>query len=127
MGFPSPAADYAESPLSLDQLLIDHPSATYFFKAAEDSYRNGIMKGALLIVDSSLKPSDGVIIVCDIGGEYRLKRYRSVPFPHLENMSTALREDFPEPDAEGYDAVYGVVTYIINNGNAGKFIDYPAA
>lgn len=54
MGFPSPAADYAESRISLDQQIIRHPSATYFMRAADSHHREGILQGALLVVDSSL-------------------------------------------------------------------------
>ena len=56
MGFPSPAADYVESRISLDQQIIRHPSATYFMRAADSHHREGILQGALLVVDSSLTP-----------------------------------------------------------------------
>lgn len=68
MGFPSPAADYAESRISLDQQLIRHPSATYFMRAADSHHREGILQGALLVVDSSLTPVDGSLLVCAIEG-----------------------------------------------------------
>lgn len=44
MGFPSPAADYAESRISLDQQIIRHPSATYFMRAADSHHREGILQ-----------------------------------------------------------------------------------
>ncbi len=72
MGFPSPAADYAESRISLDQQIIRHPSATYFMRAADSHHREGILQGALLVVDSSLTPVDGSLLVCAMEGEYRL-------------------------------------------------------
>ena len=71
MGFPSPAADYAESRISLDQQIIRHPSATYFMRAADSHHREGILQGALLVVDSSLTPVDGSLLVCALDGEYR--------------------------------------------------------
>ena len=58
MGFPSPAADYVESRLSLDEVLIQKPAATYYMRAGETIYRCGIMKDALLVIDSSLKPCE---------------------------------------------------------------------
>jgi len=125
MAFPSPAADFAETRISLDRLLISHPSATYYLRAGESYRRPGIHKGALLVVDSSLCPCDGSIIVCDMGGEYRLKQYRKLPSPHLENLANGAREELPESDAEGNDAVFGVVTYIINDGRAAEFDDNP--
>ncbi|EOK4350035.1 S24 family peptidase, partial [Escherichia coli] len=54
-GFPSPAADYIEQRIDLNQLLIQHPSATYFVKASGDSMIDGgISDGDLLIVDSAI-------------------------------------------------------------------------
>ncbi|SQB40289.1 DNA polymerase V subunit UmuD [Citrobacter koseri] len=55
-GFPSPAQDYVESRIDLNELLVRHPSATYFVKATGDSMRDaGIGEGDLLVVDSSRK------------------------------------------------------------------------
>lgn len=82
MGFPSPAADYVESRISLDQQIIRHPSATYFMRAADSHHREGILQGALLVVDSSITPVDGSLLVCAIEGEYRVKRYRKYPRRH---------------------------------------------
>ena len=53
-GFPSPAADYVEQRIDLNELMIQHPSATYFVKAAGDSMIDGgINDGDLLVVDSA--------------------------------------------------------------------------
>lgn len=53
-GFPSPAADYVEQRIDLNELLVAHPSSTYFVKAAGDSMiEAGISDGDLLVVDSS--------------------------------------------------------------------------
>ena len=53
-GFPSPAADFEENSLDLNELLIKHPAATYFFRVAGDSMKNaGIFSGDLLIIDRS--------------------------------------------------------------------------
>ena len=53
-GFPSPAADYVEQRIDLNELLVSHPSSTYFVKAAGDSMiEAGISDGDLLVVDSS--------------------------------------------------------------------------
>lgn len=59
MGFPSPATDYIEERISIDKRLIAHPSAIYMMIAGTTYLRAGIMKGAMLIVDSSLTPKDG--------------------------------------------------------------------
>lgn len=62
MGFPSPAQDYVEERISLDKRLIAHPSATYMMIAGSTYLRAGIIKGAMLIVDSSLTPKDGSLL-----------------------------------------------------------------
>lgn len=85
MRFPSPATDYVEQRISLDKRLIAHPSATYMMVAGSKYLRAGITKGAMLIVDSSLTPKDGSLLVCTIDGEFRSLRYRTHPQPFLEN------------------------------------------
>ena len=56
-GFPSPAADYIDKPIDLNELLIAHPAATYFVRVAGDSMVGiGIFDGSLLLVDSSIRP-----------------------------------------------------------------------
>lgn len=127
MGFPSPAADFAESRISLDAKFISHPAATYFMRAAATHYREGIAKGALLVVDSSLSPCDGSLLICDIGGEFMVKRYRTYPKPHLENLESGKRERLPDKN-EASDTsrpVFGVITYIINDARSGEFDDCP--
>ena len=86
MGFPSPAADYVENRLSLDERFIHKPSATYYMKASETIYRCGIMKDALLVIDSSLNPCDGSLLVCEIGGEFKVKIYRTYPQPDRKSV-----------------------------------------
>ncbi len=71
MGFPSPAADYVEERISLDQRFIAHPSATYMMVAGTTYLRAGILKGAMLIVDSSLTLKDGSLLVCAIDGNLK--------------------------------------------------------
>lgn len=125
MGFPSPAADFAESRISLDAKFISHPAATYFMRAAATHYREGIAKGALLVVDSSLSPCDGSLLICDIGGEFMVKRYRTYPKPHLVNLENGRREAIPEDNYGEASALFGVITYIINDARPGEFDDCP--
>nr|WP_233611445.1 S24 family peptidase [Citrobacter sp. FDAARGOS_156] len=128
MGFPSPAADYVETRISLDQQFIRHPSATYFMRAAASYYREGILNGALLVIDSSLSPCDGSLLICAMDGEFRIKRYRAHPKPHLINLENGRREAIPA-EKEGYGTslpVFGVITYIINDARLGEFDDCPA-
>ncbi|MDP0763379.1 S24 family peptidase, partial [Klebsiella pneumoniae] len=63
-GFPSPAQDYVEKRIDLNELLVQHPSATYFVKAAGDSMIDaGIDEGDLLVVDSARKAEHGDIVI----------------------------------------------------------------
>ncbi|RTP87949.1 LexA family transcriptional regulator, partial [Enterobacter asburiae] len=112
MGFPSPAADYVEQRISLDQRIITRPAATYFMRAGATHYREGILSGALLVVDASMRPCDGSLLVCRMEGELRIKRYRNHPKAHLEDLQTGRREEIPaHDDMNSPDAIFGVITY----------------
>ncbi|EPA5203378.1 DNA polymerase III subunit theta [Escherichia coli] len=92
---------------------------------AEQVAREGILQGALLVVDSSLTPVDGSLLICAMEGEYRIKRYRKYPRQHLEDLSTGKKEALPVDD-DGYtgsNAVFGVITHVINDARSGEF-DY---
>lgn len=74
-GFPSPADDYIESHLDLNSHLIQHPSATFFVRASGDSMiKAGIADGDLLIVDRSIEPCHGRIVIAAVNGELTVKR-----------------------------------------------------
>jgi len=78
-GFPSPADDYKEKSLDLNEHLIKHPSATIFVKANDDSMiKAGIFPGDLLIVDSSLKPCDKKIVIAMYDGSMLVRRFRNI-------------------------------------------------
>ncbi len=127
MGFPSPASDYVETRISLDQQLISQPAATYFMRASRSHFREGILQGALLVVDASLTACDGSLLICAIDGEFRIKRYRTHPQPHLINLESGRREALPVDD-DGYGsapAIFGVITYIINDARNAEFDDSP--
>ena len=64
-GFPSPAEQYLEPPLDLNELLVKRPAATFFVKVEGDSMINaGIQDKDLLVVDRALTPANGDIIIC---------------------------------------------------------------
>ncbi|MDG2091586.1 MAG: translesion error-prone DNA polymerase V autoproteolytic subunit [Gammaproteobacteria bacterium] len=73
-GFPSPADDYIENSLDLNDYLIKHPSSTYFARAAGDSMiERGILDKALLIVDRAIEPRQGQVVIAAINGELTCK------------------------------------------------------
>lgn len=68
-GFESPAAEYKELGLSLDQLLIRHPNATFIGQASGASMQGvGIFDGDLLIVDRAINARNGDVIVANYNG-----------------------------------------------------------
>lgn len=76
-GFPSPAEQYVERPLDLNELLVARPAATYFVRAAGDSMEGaGIRSGDLLVVDRSLEPEDGSVVIACVDGEFTVKTFR---------------------------------------------------
>lgn len=73
-GFPSPADDYLEQQLDLQEYLIRHPAATFFARAQGDSMQGlGIFDGDLLIIDRSLDPMDRQIVVAALDGQLTCK------------------------------------------------------
>ncbi|QDP72209.1 translesion error-prone DNA polymerase V autoproteolytic subunit [Legionella israelensis] len=74
-GFPSPADDYIECRLDLNQHLIKHPAATFFVRTSGDSMNHaGIQSGDMLVVDRSLGAIHGKIVIAAIDGELTVKR-----------------------------------------------------
>ena len=76
-GFPSPAMDFMEQSIDLNQQLIKHPSSTFYGRVSGQSMKNaGINDGDLLIIDKSLEAKDNRIAVCFIDGEFTIKRIK---------------------------------------------------
>lgn len=113
-GFPSPADDYLELSLDLNQYLIKHPAATFYVRVKGDSMINaGIHDGDLLIVDKSVEPENNDVVVCVINGEFTVKRLKKVneeiylipENSHYQAVKISENMDFQ---------VWGVVTYTIH-------------
>jgi len=115
-GFPSPAADYVEQRIDLNELLVAHPSSTYFVKAAGDSMiEAGISDGDLLVVDSSRTAERGDIVIAAIEGEFTVKRLQLRPTVQLNPMNSAY-----SPIVVGSEDtldVFGVVTFIVKSAS----------
>lgn len=113
-GFPSVAEDSWKEPLDLNRFLVSHPSATFFLKVSGHSMTGaGIFDQDIVIVDRSLSPSDGKIIIASIDGELTIKRLI------LKDNHTFLAAENPEfqPIAITADSdfrVWGVVTYVLH-------------
>lgn len=113
-GFPSPAEDYAENKLDLNEFLIKHPSATFFVKVSGDSMVGaGINSGDLLVVDRAEKPVNNRVVIAVIDGEFTVKRIHKKKekiFLVPENDEYKPLEVKPEMNCE----VWGVVTFVIH-------------
>lgn len=113
-GFPSPASDYIDQALDLNELLIKHPSSTFYVRATGNSMIGaGIYSGDILVVDRSLKPENGKIVIAILNGEFVVKRLS------IKNQCISLiseNDSFPNINiAEGMDfEVWGVVTTVIH-------------
>ena len=113
-GFPSPADDYVETSLDLSEHLMGKKEATFFVRVAGDSMREaGIHDGDILVVDRSVEPEGGSVVVAALDGELTVKRYE-------------VRSGYPYlmPEADGYDpipirdgqelVVWGVVQHVVH-------------
>lgn len=74
-GFPSPAADYAEDSLDINEYLIPHKASTFIFTVVGDSMKNvGILDGDKVVVDRSIEPKHRHIVIAVVNSEYTIKR-----------------------------------------------------
>jgi DNA polymerase V len=74
-GFPSPAADYQDKRLDINEYLIRNPVSTFFFPVQGDSMEGAeIFDGDILVVDRSVKARHGHIVVAFVDGERLVKR-----------------------------------------------------
>ncbi|WP_323970738.1 translesion error-prone DNA polymerase V autoproteolytic subunit [Aeromonas hydrophila] len=112
-GFPSPAQDYVEQTIDLNQLCIAHPAATYFVRAAGDSMvDHGIRDGDLLIVDRSRKARHGSVVVAAVDGEFTVKELQLEPSIALLPGNRAYQ---PIYFCEGQELeIFGVVTGVVH-------------
>ena len=75
-GFQSPAAEYRQLTLDLDELLIEHPTATFIGQAKGDSMTGvGIFDGDLLIVDRAANASSLDVVVANLNGSFVCKLF----------------------------------------------------
>ena len=113
-GFPSPAADYVDKTLDLNELLIQKPAATFFVRAQGESMLGaGIHPNDILVVDRSLEPVSGKIVICALNGELTVKRLL-----HDDDQWLLRAENPRYPDIVLNDdlelVVWGVVTNVIH-------------
>jgi DNA polymerase V len=93
-GFPPPADDYLDGEIDLAAYLIERPAATFLMRVSGESMRGaGILDGDLVVVDRSVEPQSGHVVVAVMAGEMTLKRLRIL---NGRAVLQAENPDFPE-------------------------------
>lgn len=113
-GFPSPAEDFMDLELNLQDYLIQHPSATFCVRVTGDSMiKAGISSGDVMIVDRSLETKDGSIVLAVLNGEFTVKRIKK-----NKNQLLLVPENTKfSPIVVDQDMdfkVWGVVTHVVH-------------
>lgn len=113
-GFPSPAEDYIEDRLDLNQHLVKNPNATFFVKVAGDSMiKASINDGDILVVDRSLEAKHGNVVIAVLENELTVKRL----FNQNKRILLMPENDKYDPIAVenlDYLSIWGVVTNVIH-------------
>jgi DNA polymerase V len=114
-GFPSPASDHIEKHLSLDELLIAHPIATFFVEASGTSMLGaGIHPGDILIVDRSRQAIDRDIVIAVVDGDLTVKRL-CLTHPHRPELHSENPAFAPIVFGNHQElTIWGVVTSVIH-------------
>ncbi len=113
-GFPSPAEQYMEAPLDLNELLVKRPAATFFVRAAGDSMLGvGIHPGDILVVDRSLEACNGSVVIASVDNEFTVKLFRQdARGVRLEAANKDYKPIIPDDGSEL--RIFGVVTAVIH-------------
>lgn len=115
-GFPSPADDYLRDSLDFNRDLIKNPEATFYGRVSGDSMRDaGINDGDIAVIDRSLQPVDGDVIVAYVNEEFTIKY---LDLTHKEDGYIELRPANPDYSPIRIDStdnfrVWGVVVWTI--------------
>ena len=114
-GFPSPADDYTEENIDLNEHLISNPFSTFFLRVKGDSMINaGIKDKDLIIVDKSLIAKPGNIVIAMIDGEFTIKR---LSIKNDELYLKSENHNYPDFSFKNHIDVqiWGVVIYSIHS------------
>jgi DNA polymerase V len=112
-GFPSPADDFRETRISLDEEFIQNKEATFFAKVSGQSMIGaGLDDNDLLVIDRSIEPANNKIAVCFLDGEFTVKRLR------VENDQVWLQPENPDYPTikiteENDFVIWGIVTSVV--------------
>lgn len=113
-GFPSPADDYIDRSLDLNDHIVKHPAATFYVRASGESMLGaGVHDGDLLVVDRALDPRPGRVVIAAVDGELTVKRLVREGGRLLLAPENAA---YPSLDITGREdvEVWGVVTHVVH-------------
>jgi len=109
-GFPSPAEDHIDRPLDFNELLIEHPAATFAIRIDGDSMTGaGIFPGDIAVVDRARAPVNGNIILALLDGAFTVKRYRTKDGAMWLQAENPAFVDMQLADGQSFE-VWGVIT-----------------
>ncbi|WP_449631989.1 translesion error-prone DNA polymerase V autoproteolytic subunit [Rahnella aceris] len=115
-GFPSPAQDYVEAELDLNDYCITRKNSTFFVRAIGNSMTDiGLNSGDLMVVDKAEDAKHGDIVIAEIDGEFTVKRLLLTPRPALQAMNSAFPTLYPE-DMQ----IFGVVMAFVHKTRGGE-------
>ncbi len=125
-GFPSPAGEFTENAIDLNEHMVKHPAATFFIRVSGVSMTGaGIFPGDLLVVDRSLEAVHHSIVIAIIDGEFTVKRLSKQTGQGIvllpENPQFKEIRISPETDFE----IWGVVTHVIHDTKQSRENSYP--
>ncbi|WP_156823484.1 LexA family protein [Woodsholea maritima] len=113
-GFPSPADDYLERDLDLHRYAVQHPACTFFARAIGHAMVGaGIHDGDILVIDRSLTPVSGQIVVVDCHGELMIRRLK---LHGRQRFLCAEHPDFTDLDISQYEdiTIWGVAVHVLH-------------
>ncbi len=114
-GFPSPADNFSEGTLDLNEYLITHKAATFFVRVTGESMTGaGIFPGDMLIVDRSLTPIWGKVVIAVVNGEMTVKRLEKTKNKILLCSENDNFPDIHVSEEEDF-SIWGVVTNVIHS------------
>jgi|TARA_B110000902_G_scaffold165768_1_gene189270 DNA polymerase V len=112
-GFPSPADDFKELRISIDQEVVKNAEATFYARVAGESMQGaGLDDGDLLVIDRSKDPQDNNIAVCFIDGEFTVKRLK-VEADCMYLMPENSKYKPIRVTEENELIIWGVVTFVV--------------
>ncbi|REG85624.1 translesion error-prone DNA polymerase V autoproteolytic subunit [Marinomonas pollencensis] len=113
-GFPSPAQDFVEKSLDLNEFCVSHPAATFYVRVQGDSMAEvGIFSGDVLVVDRSLTARHEDIVIACIHGEMTVKTLELKPNVLLRPKNKAYKA-IPITEESELE-IFGVVTGVVRN------------